>query len=146
MKELSLLDKKILNALQEKKIFIGYYSLCRYLHGKGYTRYGCNAGYNKPLTNGKDRLTPCPILCPKSKIYYSKVRYHCLKLEKMKKLFLDKRYFLDSVNPKFLRKAIREDIFVFIYLLEKDYLEKKIPECKDYLYWSDQEIHPKIFS
>lgn len=138
--KLTLLDNKILKALQEKEIFIGYYSLCRYLHGKGYTIYGCNAGYNKPLTGGKDRRFPCPILCPNTKFYYSKVRYHCLKLEKLKKLFLDKRFFLDSINPKFPRKKNREDIFVFIYLQEKDFLEKKIPDCGEYLYWSDREI------
>ena len=139
MKELNLLDKKILKALQEKKIFIGYYSLCRYLHGKGYIRYGCNAGYNKGLTSGKDRRSPCSILCPNTKIYYSKVRWHCLKLEKMKKLFLDKRLFLDSINPKFPRKVNRQDIFVFIYIYEEDYLQKRVPDCEDYLYWSDQE-------
>ena len=135
--KLTLLDKKIIKALQEKKIFIGYYMLCRYLHGKGYTRYGCNAGYNKPLTHGKNKINPCPILCPKTKIYYSTVRYHCLKLEKMKKLFLDKRAFLNGINPKSQRKVDRDDIFVFIYINQEDYLRKAIPECDDYLYWND---------
>jgi len=140
MISLDLLDKKIMKALQEKEIFIGYYMLCRYLHGRGYFRYGCNAGYNKPLTNGKDRRFPCPILCPNTKIYYSKVRYHCKKLEKLGKLFLDKRFFLDSVNPNFPRKKKREDIFVFIYLQEQDFLDKKAPDCEEYPYWSDLEL------
>lgn len=110
------LEELILKALEEKGIFIGYYMLCRYLNGKGYIRYGCNAGYTKPFTNGKDRLHPCKILCPGTKIYHSKVRYWCKKLEKEKKLFLVKTTFLDSKNPNSETEPHKLDIFVIIAL------------------------------
>ena len=104
----------ILTALDEKEIFIGYYMLCRYLNGKGYIRYGCNAGYNKPFTNGKDRLHPCKILCPGTKIYHSKVRYWCKKLEKENKLFLEKKLYKDSKNPSSTTEPHKLDCFVII--------------------------------
>ena len=108
------IETQIINALEEKKVFIGYYMLCRYLNGRGYIRYGCNAGYNKPFTNGKDRLHPCKILCPEAKIYHSRVRYWCMKLEKENKLFLEKKLYEDSVHPNFFRRKKRLDTFVFI--------------------------------
>lgn len=112
------LEKKILNALEERGVFIGYYMLCRYLNGRGYIRYGCNAGYEgkfKPKSNPKNRLHPCKILCPGTKIYYSKVRYWCKKLAIKKKLFLEKMIFEDSKNPYIKTKPHkRGDIFVKI--------------------------------
>ena len=115
---LSSIEKIIIKALEEKKIFIGYYMLCRYLNGKGYKRHGCNAGYKRPFTNGRDRLHPCPILCPNSTIYYSKVRYWCKKLEKEKKIFLEKKLHKDSKNLKSETKAHKLDLFVFVCLNE----------------------------
>lgn len=108
------LEDLILEALEEKEIFIGYYMLCRYLNGKGYVRYGCNAGYQKPFTNGKDRLHPCKILCPESKIYHSRIRYFCLKLFKEKKVFLKKSQFYDSLNPSSIAKPHSKDLFIII--------------------------------
>lgn len=114
------LKEKIKNALQEKKIFIGYFMLCRYLNGKGYIRYGCNAGYGnkyKPKGNPKNRLYPCPILCPDSKIYLARVRYFCRKLHKEKKIFLEKIRFVDSNNPHSKTEPHKKgDIFVIISL------------------------------
>lgn len=108
------LEDLILEALEEKKVFIGYYMLCRYLNGKGYIRYGCNAGYNKPFTNGRDRLHPCKILCIESKIYHSRVRYWCEKLAKKNKIFLERRTFQDSKNPNSKTEPHNLDIFVII--------------------------------
>ena len=102
----------ILEALEEKEIFIGYYMLCRYLNGKGYIRYGCNAGYNKPDT--KNRLNPCKILCSGSKIYRSIVRYYCVNLEKEGKLTLETKLYPDSQNPNSKTKAHKLDLFVII--------------------------------
>lgn len=122
------IETQIIKALEEKKVFIGYYMLCRYLNGKGYVRYGCNAGYIKPFTKGKDRLHPCKILCLDSKIYHSKVRYWCKKLEKEKKIFLIKRKYYDSNNPHVKTKPHNSgDIFVFICLNEaifNEFIEK----------------------
>jgi len=112
------LEESILKALEEKEIFIGYYMLCRYLNGKGYIRYGCNAGYNGkhiPKSNPKNRLHPCKILCPGKKIYHSKVRYWCKKLEMEEKLFLEKKVYEDSDNPNSITKPHKKgDIFVII--------------------------------
>lgn len=112
----------ILNALQEKKGFIGYFMLCRYLNGRGYIRYGCNAGYKgkyKPKSNPKNRLFPCPILCPDSKIYVSRVRYYCKKLQEEGKIFLKKMRFDDSNNPNSDTKPHgKGDVFVMISLTE----------------------------
>jgi len=108
------IETQIINALEEKEVFIGYYMLCRYLNDKGYVRYGCNAGYNKPFTNGKDRLYPCKILCPTSKIYHSRVRYWCRKLEKENKLFLEKKLYEDSKNPNSTTEPHKLDLFVVI--------------------------------
>lgn len=110
------IETQIINALEEKKVFIGYYMLCRYLNGKGYVRYGCNAGYKKPFTNGRNRLHPCKILCPESKIYHSRVRYWCEKLAKKHDLFLEKRTFQDSKNPNSETEPHKFDIFVIIAL------------------------------
>ena len=116
------LEDLILEALEEKEIFIGYYMFCRYLNGKGYVRYGCNAGYNKPFTNGKDRLHPCKILCLNSEIYHSRVRYWCKKLAKKNKIFLIKRKYHDSNNPHVKTKPHNSgDIFVFICLNEETF-------------------------
>ena len=106
----------IMGALKERKIFIGYFMLCRYLNGKGYIRYGCNAGYNKPYTNGKDRINPCPVLCPNTKIYRTKVYYWCKKLERENKLFLEKIKYYDSKNPNSKTKPHKLDTFVIITL------------------------------
>lgn len=116
---------QILDALDERGIFIGYYMLCRYLNGKGYIRYGCNAGYNKPFTNGKDRLHPCKILCPGTKIYYSKVRYWCKKLEEENKLFLEKGLYPDSKNPNSNTKPHKLDLFVIIAKSEEVYNDQR---------------------
>ena len=117
------MEELILKALEEKEVFIGYYMLCRYLNDKGYKRYGCNAGYSKPFTNGEDRLHPCKILCPGTKIYHSKVRYWCKKLEKEKKLFLVKTTFLDSKNPNSETEPHKLDVFVFIAKTEETILD-----------------------
>lgn len=109
-----MLDKKILEAIKKKKIFIGFYMLCRYLNGKGYKRYGCNAGYKKPFTNGKDRLNPCPILCPNTDIYYSRVYYWSKKLEKQNEIFIKKIHFYDSKNPDSNNSSKLNDIFCLI--------------------------------
>ena len=106
----------IMRALKERKVFIGYYMLCRYLNGKGYVRYGCNAGYPKNKTKGKDRLNPCPILCPQTKIYLTKIYYWCQKLFQDNKIFLEKRKFFDSKNPNSKTEPHKFDIFVFIAL------------------------------
>lgn len=118
-----LMHDLILEAVKERKVFIGYHMLCRYLNGRGYIRYGCNAGYNKPYTNGKDRINPCPVLCPETKIYRTKVYYWCLQLEKENKLFLEKRKYFDSKNPHSKTEPHKFDIFVFI-ALSKKYLDK----------------------
>ena len=102
----------IIKALKERKVFIGYFMLCRYLNGKGYIRYGCNAGYRKG--NMKDRIEPCKALCPNSKTYRTKIYYWCKKLEKEGKLFLKKRLYYDSKNPKSKTLPHMLDWFVFI--------------------------------
>ena len=117
-----IIKEKILESLQEKKIFIGYYMLCRYLNDKGYKRYGCNAGYPEDDKSGNARLHPCKILCPDTQINPSKVRYYCKKLEKEGLLFLEKRIFYDSSNPNAITKGHLKDIFVFISLNEDIYL------------------------
>ena len=126
------IELQIIKAVEEKKIFIGYYMLCRYLNGKGYKRHGCNAGYDKSIgTNGRDRLHPCAILCPNSTIYYSRVRYWCKKLEKKKKIFLEKKLYKDSKNPNSETKAHKLDLFIFVCLNEdifKDFLLKNTLE------------------
>ena len=106
----------IMRALKERKIFIGYFMLCRYLNGKGYIRYGCNAGYNKPYTNGRERINPCPVLCPGPKIYRSKVYYWCKKLEREGKLLLETTLFYDSKNPNSKTEPHKLDTFVIIAL------------------------------
>lgn len=97
--KLASLEKLISFALLEKDIFIGYAMLCRYLNGRGYIRYGCNAGYEKGHTHGNDRLNPCPILCPGSQIYYQRVRYRCMQMAKQKKVFMMKIKYKDAENP-----------------------------------------------
>ena len=115
----------IINALQEKERFIGYYMLCRYLNGKGYIRYGCNAGYegkHKPKSNPKNRVFPCPVLCPNSSIYVSKVRYWCKKLEEEGELFLEKVKYIDFNNPNVKTKPhTTGDIFTIISLEKENY-------------------------
>ena len=107
----------ILNALKEKKCFIGYSQLCRYLNGKGKIRYGCNAGYLPGKTNGKNKLNSCKILCPNSKIYHSKIRYWCLKLEKQDLISLKKIKYKDFKNPNSETKPHKtHDIFILITL------------------------------
>jgi len=82
----------ILNALNEKEIFIGVYMLCRYLNGKGYKRYGCN-------TETNTRINPCKILCPKSNIYRTKIMYWVNKLSKLNLIYQEKILYKDSRNP-----------------------------------------------
>ena len=118
---MNVLETKILESLQEKKIFIGYYMLCRYLNGKGYVRYGCNAGYPDNDKSGNARLHPCKILCSDTLINLSRVRYYCKKLEKEGLLFLKKRMFYDSTNPNAITKGHLKDVFVFIALNEDIY-------------------------
>lgn len=114
-KKMDGLEKIILLAIQEKEIFIGYYMLCRYIHGKGYIRYGCNAGYKKPDTNGKCRLYPCKVLCGGTHVYYQRVRYFCLKLAKLNKVFLMKVRYKDAKNPNSTTTPHRtSDQFVII--------------------------------
>jgi hypothetical protein len=112
------MDRKILEALQEKEIFIGYMMLCRYLNGRGYIRHGCNAGYEGkfiPKSNPKNKRHPCKILCKDSRIYHSKVRYWCKKLEKDQRLYLEKVTYEDSKNPNsFVEPHKTGDIFVII--------------------------------
>ena len=126
------------HAIYEKEIFVGYYMLCRYLNGRGYTRYGCNAGYDKSIgTNGKDRLNPCKILCPRERYYYTKVRSLVIKLVEMGYVYTKKVNILDSINEDLptYRKAKRFDNFVLIagsqkiidkFLLEENTIEKKL--------------------
>ena len=110
------LKKHILQSLQEKKIFIGYYMLCRYLNDRGYTRHGCNAKYNKGKTNGRDRLNPCNIVCVDTKVYYTRVRYWCKKMFGGNMVYLQKVIMTDSINPDvpWYRNAERLDVFVVI--------------------------------
>lgn len=115
------LESLIMSAVEEKKVFIGYFMLCRYLNGRGYIRYGCNAGYEKPYTDGKDRINSCPILCKGSKIYRTKVIYWVKKLESRGNLFLVKRKYQDSKNPNSKTEPHKLDLFVFICLNEEIY-------------------------
>lgn len=123
--------KKILaiqHAIYEKEIFIGYFMLCRYLNGKGYKRYGCNAGYDKSIgTKGKDRLNPCKILCPNSKDYYQVTRQRTIRLAEMGYVYLQKIVMEDSINPDvgWYRNKTRNDVFVLI-ASTKNILEKWI--------------------
>ena len=112
-----MIKDKIIQALQDKKIFIGYSQLCRYLNNKGYKRYGCNAGYLLGKTKGKNRLNPCKVLCTQSKIYHSKVRYWCLQLKDKGIINLEKVKYLDSKNPNSNTIAHKTyDIFILITL------------------------------
>jgi hypothetical protein len=113
---------EILHALQEKKVFIGIYMLCRYLNGKGYIRYGCNAKYRDGIKGKKTiKNYPCNRLCSPKKWYYSKVRYWLYKMENMGLIYLEKLSYGDSVNPdiKFYRRKFRSDIFLFITMTKK---------------------------
>ena len=113
-----LMHDLILEALKERKIFIGFYMLCRYLNGKGYKRFGCNAGYE---SNKKNRIYPCPVLCPNTKIYRTKLYYWCKKLGKEGKIFLKKVIYYDSKNPNSKILPHKSDIFVIICLNKKIY-------------------------
>ena len=135
--------KKLLaiqNAIYEKEIFIGYFMLCRYLNGKGYKRYGCNAGYDKSIgTKGKDRLNPCKILCPNSKDYYQVTRQRTIKLAKMGYVYVQKVVMEDSINPDvgWYRNKIRKDVFVLIAstktLLDKFIVENKCVKVSPFI-------------
>lgn len=125
--------KKLLtiqSAIYEKEIFIGYYMLCRYINGKGYKRYGCNVGYDKSVgTKGKDRLSPCKILCPNSKDYYQVTRQRTIRLAEMGYIYLQKVVMEDSINldVDWYRNKTRKDVFVLI-VSRKTLLEKFIRE------------------
>ena len=113
------LETKILESLHDKKIFIGYFMLCRYLNDRGYTRHGCNAGYEgpfKPKSNPKNKIYPCKVLCADSKVYYSRVRYFSRKMSQNNLLYLQKCMIDDSINTDipWYRNADRLDIFVII--------------------------------
>jgi len=113
------LEKHILQSLQEKKIFIGYYMLCRYLNDRGYTRHGCNAGYKgkfTPKSNPKNKLNPCKILCPGIKVIHQRVRYFSRKMRDNGLLYLQKIMMDDSINTDILwyRNADRLDVFVIV--------------------------------
>ena len=128
---MSKIEEIILNALQERKIFIGIMMLCRYLNGRGYKRFGCNAGYEKPYTHGNDRINPCPVLCEDKKYRPSKIRYHILKLADEGKLFTIKAFYYDSKNPNSKTKPKKTDLFRFVCLTEeifKDFMSKNTLE------------------
>jgi len=108
--------KQILKALGQKEIFIGYMMLCRYLNGKGYVRYGCNAGYPVDDKSGNAKRDPCPILCPDVNHSLSKIRYHAKKLGREGKLFLKTTKFYDSKNPFSRTSPKMMDVFTFICL------------------------------
>ena len=113
------LETKILESLQEKNIFIGYYMLCRYLNDKGYTRHGCNAGYEGPFTpksNPKNKKNPCKSLCPGTKVAHQRVRYFSRKMRDNDLLYLQKVMMDDSINTDipWYRNADRLDVFVII--------------------------------
>ena len=102
------MEEMILKALEEKKVFIGYFMLCRYLNGRGYIRYGCN-------TNTNTRVDPCKILCPNTKIYRTKIYYWCKKLYQEKKISLEKVIYEDFQNPNsWVKKHKTGDVFVII--------------------------------
>ena len=116
---MNVLETKILESLQDKKIFIGYYMLCRYLNDKGYTRHGCNAGYEGPFTpksNPKNKRNPCLFLCPGTKVTHQRVRYFCRKMRDNDLLYLHKCMIADSINTDipWYRNADRLDVFVII--------------------------------
>lgn len=122
----------IFEAIQKRKIFIGYMMLCRYLNGKGYIRYGCNAGYPKDDRSGNARINPCPILCPNTEFYPSKIKYHIKKLGDKNLIYIEKRLFYDSRNPNSDNYEHKIDLFVIIAkskeifdkFMEKNTLEK----------------------
>lgn len=117
------MESKILAALQEKKIFIGTMMLCRYLNGRGYVRYGCNAGYPDDDKSGKKRLIPCPIFCKGTKIYPSRLHYWLNKLHEQGKLYKKKQLFYDSKNVKSRTGCHLVDLFNII-VINKRYFEK----------------------
>jgi len=103
----------ILKALQEKEIFIGLHMLCRYLNGRGYQRFGCNAKYDPPY-GPNDKINPCPVLCKNSKNYPVKIRYWVMKLFREGKLYTNKTRFYDSKNPNSKTAPMKTDLFRFI--------------------------------
>lgn len=108
----------ILKALNEKKVFIGYYMLCRYLNGKGYKRYGCN-------TKTNTRINPCDILCKDSKIYRTKIMYWVKKLYSEGVLYQEKILYKDSKNPTSNIEPHKFDVFVIITKTKEDFNEWK---------------------
>ena len=56
----------------------------------------------------------CKVLCPGTKIYHSRVRYWCKKLESQRKLFLEKMHYYDSKNPNSTNKPHRLDLYIII--------------------------------
>jgi len=96
--------------------------LCRYLNGRGYKRYGCNAQYKYPYKSN-DKINPCPILCKGSKIYPGRIRYWVMKLFQEKRLFTIKRLFYDSKNPNSANSPMLRDNFRFICLNNDIYNE-----------------------
>lgn len=117
------LHELIIEAIKERKVFIGYMMLCRYLNGRGYIRYGCNAGYPKNKTLGRDRIHPCKVICPGSKIYPSKIRYWCIKLSKENLIFTKKVLYEDSKNPFSWVTPHKLDTFVIITKTKSSYKE-----------------------
>lgn len=132
------LENKILNVLEKKKIFIGLSMLCRYLNGRGYIRYGCNAGYLSDNKSGNAKISPCPVLCPKTKIIPPKIRYWVMKLAEEGKLYTIVREFYDSKNPYSKNAPMLRDKFRFITInknfyqefIKKNTLEKYLHETR----------------
>ena len=121
--------KIILNALNIHSYFIGIQQLCRFLNNKGYIRFGCNAKYKDNINIKKKKtikINACKILCPNSRIYYSKVHYYINLMEKNNELFTILIKYKDSNNPKSNIKPHKTfDIFRFICLNENIYLNFK---------------------
>ena len=144
------------HAIYEKEIFFGYYMLCRYLSGRGYKRYGCNAGYDKSIgTHGKDRLYPCKILCKDGRFYYQKIRSYVIKLVKMGYVYTKKVELLDSINEDLpvYRTKLRKDVFVLIastkeiidnFLLEKDGIKKQLDKNKNH--YQEKKVYQKFIN
>jgi len=132
----------ILNAFNDYKYFIGLHQLCRYLNGKGYIRYGCNAKYKDNINSQKKKtikINPCKLLCINSNIYLSKLYYWIKKLEKENKLFTILIKYKDSKNPNVKTKEhITFDIFRFLCINKEVFIKFKI-ENKIIIY------HDKIF-
>jgi hypothetical protein len=118
--KVNIVEDLIMKALKKKKSFIGMHMLCRYLNGLGYQRYGCNVQYTPPY-KGKDKINPCPILCPGTDLSLQKIRYWVNKLAEKGKLFTKTTHYPDSKNPNSSVEAKQLDVFRFVCQTKKVY-------------------------